>query len=71
VSIGKVLQGCIILCQGRFLLLKLNSEKDPILTLFSQLPNHTIQNQDKEKRLNMELEKFNEMESESSKVLMF
>jgi hypothetical protein len=31
-------------------LLKLSFEKDPILTLFSQLPTHTIQNQDKKKK---------------------
>jgi hypothetical protein len=31
-------------------LLKLSSKKDPILTLFSQLPIHTIQNQDQKKK---------------------
>jgi hypothetical protein len=31
-------------------LLKLSSKKDPILTLFSQLPIHTIQNQDPKKK---------------------
>jgi len=71
VSISKVLQGCIILCQGRFLLLKLSSEKDPVVSLLTIANSHHSKSRQKKGGLNMELEKFIEMESESSKDLMF